>query len=87
LSVIESREETRQTTLHFIYDSRTLYRSVMLHASNPIKGLYFDMSTKSYVGKLAAYKVSALLQAPRYKMLPGISYFTASAQRQFSRSA
>lgn len=40
----------------------------MLHASNPIKGLYFDMSTKSYMGKLAAYKVSAfVLQAPRYK--------------------
>lgn len=62
--VIESPEETRHTTLRFIYDIRAFYRSVMLHASNPIKGLYFDMSTKSYVGKLATYKVSAfVLQA------------------------
>lgn len=79
--VIESPEETRHTTLCFIYDSRALYRSVMLHASNPIKGLYFDMSTKSYVSKLATYKVSAFVLQARYKMLPDISYFTASAQR------
>jgi hypothetical protein len=47
--IIQSREKTRQIILQMISDDgQTLYRSVMLHGSNPIKGLYFDMSTKSY---------------------------------------
>lgn len=30
----------------------------MLYVLNPIKDLYFDMSTKSYASKLASYEVS-----------------------------
>lgn len=77
--VIESPEETRHTTLRFIYDSRALYRRVMLHASNPIKGLYFDMSTKSYVGKLATYKVSAFVATSAVQNATG--YFVLHCER------
>lgn len=46
---LQSREKAHQIMLQMISnDGQTLYRSVMLHDLNPIKGLYFDMSTKSY---------------------------------------